>query len=631
MTQNNFKVKHGLEVPSIDSVYLSDTTTPALRPTLNLDFTKGFDPRITFTRASTATYYDGKTFSTGDENLLTYSNDFTQSVWDKTNTIITANSVIGPDGVTQNGSTLSEGTVNSTHKIVQSAGRTGMLTFSCYAKAATRNWLRLTVGDSNDSINAWFNLSTQTVYTTTNGTGVLTSATMVDAGNGWWRCVLIGNPSTSVLTVKEAIIGPADAAGTITYQGTDNYLYIYGSQLESRDVVTPYVETTSTPVSVSFMRLVTANNNIPRIDYNPVTHECKGLLIEEARTNIVTYSQKFDQWVLLSLTLKNNLQIAPDGTLTAAKIIETTGGGGKQIYQGTGFYSGVSGTTYTFSIYAKADTRRYLTINSNNALFGSQDYAIYDLVEGKITQVGSSGTSSIVNCGNGWYRCIRSVPCTSTGAFAVYFGMSLLPTAGRAPAYTGDGVSGLYIWGAQVETGEFATNYIPTNGSQGTRAEDSAIISGNDFSSWFSNTEGTICVDWYMERAISGNRGPFWFNDGNTFRGIGMYHYSDSTIGVQYRTATSAAATPVHGGISYPSLIRGILTYTPDLIARSINGGGVAEADATAVDTFIPNQVRLGYYYASGNNLGSLTGYIKKFQYYPKRLSNESIKSLSTR
>ena len=72
---------------------------PSTKPALLLDFanTKKLDPRITFTRASTATYYDGKTNAKAEENLLVRSQEFDNAIWAKTTTTVTTNSFVAPD------------------------------------------------------------------------------------------------------------------------------------------------------------------------------------------------------------------------------------------------------------------------------------------------------------------------------------------------------------------------------------------------------------------------------------------------------------------------------------------------------------------------------------------------------
>jgi len=110
--------------------------------------------------------------------------------------------------------------------------------------------------------------------------------------------------------------------------------------------------------------------NQPRFDYDPVTGEAKGLLIEEQRTNLLKSSNAFlpAYWTYSSATLAANSAMAPDATLTAGKL--------KEIATATGVTHGVStsstitsGVQYTASVYVKSagDSRR-LEFRSYNGL-----------------------------------------------------------------------------------------------------------------------------------------------------------------------------------------------------------------------------------------------------------------------
>jgi hypothetical protein len=88
---------------------------PTISPSLSLDFAnvQALDPRITFTRASTATYYGTRT-ALAEQNLLLYSQEFDNAAWTKTSTTVTANSTTAPDGTTT-ADTLIPNTTNTYH------------------------------------------------------------------------------------------------------------------------------------------------------------------------------------------------------------------------------------------------------------------------------------------------------------------------------------------------------------------------------------------------------------------------------------------------------------------------------------------------------------------------------------
>jgi hypothetical protein len=226
------------------------------------------------------------------------------------------------------------------------------------------------------------------------------------------------------------------------------------------------------------------NADLPRFDFNPTTLVCSGLLIEESRINVMTYSEDISQFPTKTNTTVSVDQInAPTNQLTADKIIETTATGNHLIFKGNPV---VSGTTYTCSVFLKKGERFRARLRTLNSLADTQ--VDFNLDTGAIT-AGTAGT--ITNFGNGWYRCTITSAATATdsnGRFYIY----LLDDSG-AVSYTGITDYGLYAWGAQVEAGAFATSYIPnlTTGTT-TRNADIAVMTGANFSDWYNASEGAF-------------------------------------------------------------------------------------------------------------------------------------------
>lgn len=222
----------------------------------------------------------------------------------------------------------------------------------------------------------------------------------------------------------------------------------------------------------------TAPANTPRLDFEPVTGECKGLLIEEQRTNLLTYSEQFDNaaWYKTNGTVTTNSIVAPDGTLTADKF-ETSSGGSSYLYQGKTL---TQGQVYVLSAYVKHI--------SGVGEFWLRDFteagiASFNIINGMpLSSTGIASSPQIVNFGNGWYR-VSAVftPTIATANHNLSCPHPSSPLVGNA----------FYVWGAQLETGSTPTGYIPTTSAQVTRAADTASLSGANFSSW-NNTTGTI-------------------------------------------------------------------------------------------------------------------------------------------
>jgi hypothetical protein len=230
----------------------------------------------------------------------------------------------------------------------------------------------------------------------------------------------------------------------------------------------------------------TAASGVPRFDHNPETGESLGLLVEEARTNLVLYSEQFDNagWTKSNVTVTANAAVAPDGASTADKIVANTGA--------TSWYSlqvlGSSPSTSSCFVYAKAAGWNYVSVG-RGFVFGNGDYAIFDLQTGVISRAPtySGSTASIVSVGNGWYRCTLLSPQTDNNFHVTPQGVGASINGG-----TPNSTNGVHVWGAQLEADAFPTSYIPTTTATVTRAADVASITGTNFSSWYNQSQGTF-------------------------------------------------------------------------------------------------------------------------------------------
>lgn len=181
---------------------------------------------------------------TDQRNIFSYTEDFTNAAWNKFNISISLNSVTAPNGALT-GSTLTDNTTNGFHYIGTAAtafGQNGNNTFSIYAKANTLNWIVLYIFDGTTSNPTYFNLSNGTVGTNTAGN----IASIVDAGNGWYRCSVTRNYNGTALNSNCGFI-LANADGVNSYAGTGKSLYVWGSQFEYGASATTYQPILTTP------------------------------------------------------------------------------------------------------------------------------------------------------------------------------------------------------------------------------------------------------------------------------------------------------------------------------------------------------------------------------------------------
>ena len=178
--------------------------------------------------------------------------------------------------------------------------------------------------------------------------------------------------------------------------------------------------------------------------------------------NLLTFSEEFSNsyWTAQSAVvgLTTNAAIAPDGTPSATLLVPSTSSAGQNI---AGLHDSAAGVN-TFSIYAKSAGYRYMQCFHSRSAGGDSGYVTFDLTTGTVTN-SSVWSGSIVDVGNGWYRIIATTSslagasANSNVRWAITDG-----TASRAPVFTGNGTSGIYVWGAQAELASSVGNYTPT-------------------------------------------------------------------------------------------------------------------------------------------------------------------------
>lgn len=367
--------------------------------------------------------------------------------------------------------------------------------------------------------------------------------------------------------------------------------------------------------------LQTASNDVPRFDYDPVTLAARGLLIEEQRTNLLTWSENFGDaaWGKTNVSVTTNTAVAPDGTSTADKLIESAVSGVHRLFVNVAL---ANNTTYTAYVYAKAAERRYLGFKSGIA---GQPEPVFDLQTGTV----ASGVGFIESVGNGWYRCGHTVTSGTSTPYLAYWTI-LTGTTFAGETYTGDGTSGILLWGAQLEAGAFPTSYIPTTTTALTRSMDVASMTGTNFSSWFNASEGTIL----SEALISGYTVPAAnfplitsLNDGtaNNFVEVGYLTSSLSSLVVRTENVEQVGMYPSVGAVQTRKIVG---VYRINDFAVSANGG-VTQTDVSGTVPTV-DRLRFGERIAtSGTSINCLNGHIRRIVYWPVRISNTQLRRIT--
>ena len=163
--------------------------------------------------------------------------------------------------------------------------------------------------------------------------------------------------------------------------------------------------------------------------------------VVSARVNLLTKTEQFSDaaWSKTAATVTPNAALAPNGTMTADKLVESTGTAYDHYILRTNF--GTLSGTCTYSVYAKAGERSFLQL----AVVDTVAYRpIYDLTNGVVISQGG-GTATITPAGGGFYL------CTYTKVFSALSQVTaIIQDSATYRSYTGDGVSGLYLWGASL-------------------------------------------------------------------------------------------------------------------------------------------------------------------------------------
>jgi hypothetical protein len=586
----------------------------------------------TVTRAADVASITGSNFGTTRTNLLVRSEEFDNAAWTKGNSSITANTIVAPDG-TLTADKLVEDTSSATHYARRSTSptiNTNPITFSVYVKAAERIYVGLAIQEATTftrQSNVNFNLGSGTANTVNSiGGAGSASATIIPVGNGWYRCTLtttLGGTDTNALSW---IYVSTSSGFNYTGDGTSG-IYIWGAQLEVGSAVTPYIQSpsvfTSRASSGTYVGgnglIQTATTNEARYDHDPISLISKGLLLEEARTNLVLRSEEFDNasWTKASATITANESTAPDGTTTAD--LWTSTGSTSTVNQS--YTKDATARTYSASIWVKSSVTAF-TLALDSGSNTNRGRAIFNFATGVLTTVDSVGTftntsGTITAYPDSWYR-VTVTTTTSTATtvrFIVFF---------SAPGATA------HIWGAQLEeNAAFATSYIPTTTATVTRAADiSTSVATSVFeSSWYRQDEGTVFADARTQQSATSH----------ILAGVSTGSFASSAYFVKGSNNLLAAApdtAPSSLNITLQSVssnvgLRAALAFTAGTGSASATmNGGTVGTDASTGIPITMSQMGIGTApWSIGTTLWN--GHIARLTYWPTRLSNEVLQRIS--
>jgi hypothetical protein len=490
-------------------------------------------------------------------NINTYSEQLDNAAWTKQSTTVTANATTAPNNTLTADKLIATGTT-AFHGIFNvNATLSSLHTFSFYAKKAEYNFVTA-LDQFSGRFLASFNLDTGVV---SSGSG----ASIQSVGNGWYRCAISFDGAASAVV---ATLAPSPSSASVNYLGDGTSgIFVWGVQLETGDIATDYIPTTTAAVSVGPVA------NVPRLDYLGST--CPRLLLEPQRTNLWTFSEDLNSLGLkLNVTVSTNTNTSPDGYTNADKLAETSATGNHFIYGSK--FTVTSGTTYTSSFFAKQGERRYLVFQADGqtGLLGSS--SIYDLQAGTV-YFNVNTTNTITPYGNGWYRITVTATASGNGTVYPFFGINQ-SASNSLQSYAGTAGNGFFLYGFQGEVGAYATSYIPTL-TAATRGADAASKTG--ISSLIGQTEGVLFVNAVLTHST-----------GATNEYLAQVNASANNRILIYRqnsTNKLGAILIVGGAVIYSVLTSGAITSTAKVafayksgdFAFYVNGTQVGTSSAT--------------------------------------------------
>jgi hypothetical protein len=378
--------------------------------------------------------------------------------------------------------------------------------------------------------------------------------------------------------------------------------------------------TTATRVNSSGL-IESVASGVPRIDWQG--QSCPALLVEASAQNLVLQSQNFENATHTKFNLNafgsgsvadTTATLDPYGTNVADYIQENSASG--VVHAIIDIFAGnVSGTTYTWSVFAKAAERTIIQLFNNG---GGGGVGTYNLLTG----VASGTGSSMQNYGNGWWRCVVTYTSNNTGNHNVQ--IRLCDASGNA-TYNGTGNQGAYIFGAQLETGAVATTYIPTTTAAVPRNADQISASGALVSGLIGQSAGTIYAEVDVRNWSASGR-ILTLSDNTSDNRIMMQVGANRTLQAIVTTASADVADISTASGQVNGIYKCAIAYASGDFAFYVNGTQIGTDSSGGVPAC--TSVYLGKIGTTATT-NQLNDRIRSAALYTTRLSNDQLAELT--
>jgi uncharacterized protein YmfQ (DUF2313 family) len=363
------------------------------------------------------------------------------------------------------------------------------------------------------------------------------------------------------------------------------------------------------------------NDNLARFDYDPVDLYCKGILLEDPKTNHVVYNRELTQsvWIKTNVTAVDDLPIInPAGNpMGYCRVVDTAVNAEHSIKCCDGLVIN-SAQTFTFSGYFRANEISAFRLSIIDSVTANYVYADFDL-QALTTTGGAAGTgtytiSRIEPHNNGWYRC--SVTGNAASANSGSLNGAKITMVNGGITYLGDGLSGLNCWGMQLEPGDpssviFTSTIAETRGSE-------AIVFATESLWWSINKSGTFQLTGFKRYQEISSQLVFYVD----FAGGDSHAIRIHDDKIRYESYASGAYTAQLEDTIVPGQpFRAAFAFEQNNFGISVNGGTVITDTSGA----IPNPSVW-----PGNQISAFNGHLTQFVCYSERLANEYLQEIST-
>jgi hypothetical protein len=411
------------------------------------------------------------------------------------------------------------------------------------------------------------------VATKTGGAANNLTQTISSTAGLWYRITIDVTRTAGTLTVS---LGTSGTTYAMSLNGSYTFFILAGTSTQTLTLAgdSAFAGTVDNVTS----KLVPGNH---AYQTTPGSRPLLARTPDGGRRNLLLYSEQFDNatWTKVSSSVTANSETAPDGTTTADLLVEDLTTNGRYLQQSLV----TTVQSYTFSCYFKRpllNARQYVLLYHNESVRGW----VFDILNGVVgaggtTAVGAPAAYGITSVGNGWYRCFITITGTAaTNNFRAYI---VTNDGSGSASYTGNGSSGMLVWGAQVETGSSATAYqrvtltsdVTESGKRDCwgllfdGSDDSLVTASVDFS---ATDKMTVMAGMRkLSDAASACFVELGTDAGSVNGTFAVFAPRIANASIEYRSRGTSAVTVSEGNIS-PAPITVVFTGQSDISGDSV-------------------------------------------------------------